>query len=88
MAEDVQRPSSVGLGRRRLMEAAERRRADLLVQDDHRGVRVGPGILVIALEEEGLGSGRDRGGSGEPSVNLNKTGFYCADIVKQLRVKI
>ena len=61
MAEDVQRPSTVGLGRRRPMEAAERRRADLRVQDDHRGVRVRPRILVIALEEEGLGSGRDRG---------------------------
>ena len=81
MAEDVQRPSVVGLGLGRPVEAAERWRADLGVQDDHWGVRVGPGEPVVALEEERLRPGRDRRKWRPQSIN--QTGFYCTDVVKQ-----
>jgi len=68
VAEDVEGQAVVGLGRGDLVQLLEGPRADLRVQDDHGGVRVRPGELVVALVEVRLWPGGDRRVGSEEGV--------------------
>ena len=61
MTENVCQQAFVGLGQHQLVEAWELSFPNLGVQDDHWSFGVRRGELVVAFEEEGLGTvGKDR----------------------------